>query len=239
MTQIIRAASTKPEKIFSSQLSKLSKGEKLTQELQVLSFDGRRDLFRRNRKKRVQTKDINNQFDILQSLERRGIIKNHWPLYEAKKINSWVNNHSRKIVAVFDTSKPFTIRDAVSVNALLLAGELGHKPVILLDDRNSLGRNMHRNSVESILRPIARIYKNFLLSSWFPKSKFYAFPEITFRLASKSRGDLKQIKKLTNELVSDDLAEVAAIISSLNLSGTLLKSYFEYKIVRWRVCFLY
>jgi hypothetical protein len=115
VTQIIRAASTKPEKIFSSQLSKLSKGEKLVQELQVLEYDGRRDLFRRNRKKRVQTKDINNQFDFLQNLEKRGIIKNHWPLQEAKKINSWVNNHARKIVVVFDTSKPFTIRDAVSV----------------------------------------------------------------------------------------------------------------------------
>ena len=222
VTQIIRAASTKPEKIFSSQLSKLSKGEKLVQELQVLEFDGRRDLFRRNRKKRVQTKDIDNQFDFLQNLEKRGIIKNHWPLHEAKKINSWVNNHARKIVVVFDTSKPFTIRDAVSVNALLLAGELGHKPVILLDDRKTLGRKTHRSAVESILRPIARIYKNFLLSSWFPKSKFYAFPEITFRLASKSRGDFKQIKKLTNELVSDDLAEAAAVISSLNLNGWFL-----------------
>lgn len=114
VTQIIRAASSKPEKIFSSQLSKLSKGEKLTQELQVLQFDEKRDLFRRNRKKRVQTRDLDNQFDLLQNLERRGIIRNHWPLHEAKKINQWVNNHARKIVVVFDVSKPFTIRDAVS-----------------------------------------------------------------------------------------------------------------------------
>ena len=123
----------------------------------------------------------------------------------------------------FSTAKFFSkFATLVSVNALLLAGELGHKPVILLDDRKSLGRKTHRSAVESILRPIARIYKNFLLSSWFPKSKFYAFPEITFRLASKSRGDFKQIKKLTNELVSDDLAEAAAVISSLNLNGSFL-----------------
>ncbi|CAG5113909.1 Oidioi.mRNA.OKI2018_I69.chr2.g7999.t1.cds [Oikopleura dioica] len=218
VTQIIRAASSKPEKIFSSQLSKLSKGEKLTQELQVLQFDEKRDLFRRNRKKRVQTRDLENQYDLLQNLERTGIIRNHWPLHEAKKINQWVNNHARKIVVVFDVSKAFTMRDAVSVTALLLAGELGHKPLILLDDRKIRNRKAHRSAVESILRPVARIYKNFLLSSWFPKSKYYNFPEITFRLASNSKDDFKNVKKLTNELVSDETAEAAAVISNLNLS---------------------
>ena len=121
---------------------------------------------------------------MISILKKRGIFKDiHQNGIGSQKIDLYLNKKSRSIYSILKLEDHrLTFSSLSTLFPLFVVQQLGHRPVLILDDREALNENSSSVNIEQTFHDVLRIFKNhvdhFLMPQYHKSDRQYDFHQI-------------------------------------------------------------
>ena len=110
-------------------------------------------------------------YELISILKKRGIFKDiHQNGIGSQKIDLYLNKKSRSIYSILKLEDHrLTFSSLSTIFPLFIVQQLGHRPVLILDDREALDENSSSVNIEKAFHDVLRIFKNHVDHFLMPK----------------------------------------------------------------------